>query len=237
MLDFRRPGLAKAKIALAMPSHDNVPVYFAQDLASLVMHTVAHLPEGVQFGVNLCAGTYVHSARQSLVEALCRSGVTHILWIDTDMRFPRDALFRLLKHDKPIVGINYSKRSFPTEFVAIKKIGWNDGEPSLRLNTLKDSTGLEEVDAIGFGLVLMRTSVLANLPDPKDKPWFWFDWVPGVGQVGEDVYFCELLRKHGHTIYVDHDLSKACAHIGMHEYTTADAEAFLDARSPVEVPA
>lgn len=226
----------KAKISIAMPSHENVPVLFAYDLASLVMVSVGALPDTVQFGINLSAGTYVHSARQELVEGLIAAGVTHILWLDTDMRFPRDALVRLLQRDVPVVGINYAKRGEPSEFVAIKKIGW-DGSISLRLNTLPDSTGLEEVDAIGFGMVLMRTSALKDMPDPKVKPWFWFDWLPGIGQVGEDVYFCKLLRESGQKIYVDQDLSRECRHIGQKEYQPADVWAADAIRAETEMAA
>jgi hypothetical protein len=221
VLDFRAPDLRKAKISIAMPSHDNVPAMFSLDLASLVMHTTAHMPENVQLGVNMCAGTYVHSARQDLADALLAAGVTHILWLDTDMRFPRDSLFQLMLRNKPVVGINYAKRKLPAEFVGLKKVGWN-GEPAERLWTGKESTGLEEVEAIGFGMVLMRTSVLHSLPDPKLKPWFWFDWLPSGQMVGEDVHFCKLLRDAGCPIYVDHDLSKQCSHIGQYDYECGD---------------
>jgi hypothetical protein len=227
------PDLHPMKLSIALVSHDTVPITFAYDLANMVAYTIAGLPENVEVGVNLMSGTYVHSARQQLLHDLLEQNVTHILWVDTDMRFPRDACLRLLKHQEPFVGINYAKRCVDTEFVAIKKLPTkkHNGE---RLITSEKSTGLEEVEGIGFGLVLMRTSAL-NLPPVKDGPWFWFEWLPGGRQVGEDIYFCRLVRKTGVRIFVDHDLSKECAHIGQFEFSTqhacyALAQKVIDAR-------
>lgn len=218
MSAFNGHGSPPPKLAVAMASHDMVPATFATDLATMVMHTVNALPDGAGFGVNLCSGTYVHSARQQLIVSLLNQGVTHILWVDTDMRFPRDALVRLLLHDLPMVGINYAKRQIPTEFVALKEISWDPDGVSERLVTGPESEGLEEVEAIGFGLVLMKTSALQGMPPTSDGPWFWFDWLEGQRQVGEDVYFCRLFRESGQRIFVDHDLSKLCAHIGQFEF-------------------
>ena len=38
---------------------------------------------------------------------------THILWLDSDMRFPADTLGRLLARNRDIVGANYCARRFP----------------------------------------------------------------------------------------------------------------------------
>lgn len=210
------------RISIAIAAHDLVPSLFAYDLASLCAFSVAALPEDVPFGINMVSGTYVHSARQELAEAMLLQGVTHMLWVDADMRFPRESLLRLLRHNKDVVGCNYAKRGVPTGFVAIKNVG-TDKKDGVALETLESSTGLEEVDAVGFGMLLMKVSVLAALP--KDERWFWFEWLPKAKHmVGEDVYFCNLVRKAGKKIYVDHDLSKEIAHIGQFEFRTQHAE-------------
>lgn len=219
-------SLKHAKLAVALPTHDHVPAGFMFDLANLCAFTVASIPDTVPFGVVMVPGTYVHSARQQLIDGLISDGVTHMLWLDTDMRFPKEAFVRLLLRDVPVVGINYAKRTVPSEFVAIKKIGWGAGEDSERLQTTEESTGLEEVEAIGFGGVLIKTTALKDMPDPKVEPWFWFKWMADKNQqVGEDVHFCKLLRESGQRIFVDHDLSKCCKHIGQFEYTCAMAGA------------
>lgn len=211
------------RIGVCMPTHEMVPAVTMYDLAQLMgYHAANHVgPDRPIESIALCVltGTYVHSARQELAEMAVEQEMDYVLWLDGDMRFPKDALWRLLKHGKDIVGANYSKRGVPPGFVAIKQRA-----PAQQCITAPDSTGLEEVEAIGFGCVLMRTRVLLAL-DPVERsghPWFWFDMAgssKGPAMVGEDVFFCQLVRDAGFKVYVDHDFSKDCAHVGMLEYT------------------
>lgn len=194
------------RLAIAIPTNETVPASFMYDLAQLVLFTTEKLPEGWQFGITMVSGTYVHSARQQLAEALLQQDVDLVLWLDSDMRFPRDLFLRLYRHGKQFVGINYATRGLPPRYVALKS-------GAERLVTDESSAGLEEAEAVGFGAVLMDASVLRVLPDPRAKPWFWFDWQDGQ-QVGEDVHFCRLVRAAGVPIHVDHDASKLCAHVG-----------------------
>lgn len=219
------------KICLAIPSHDTVPFLFAYDLAGLCAFTAAIMPDDMDFGIHGISGTYVHQARHDLMGAAYAKEADYVLWIDSDMRFPRDALVRLLKHNLPVVGINYATRGVPSGFVAIKSVGI--GDAGVRCETREDSTGLEEVEGIGFGLVLVKMSALANMPNPKDVPWFQNKYMGGGHWMGEDIHFCQLLRESGERIFVDHDLSKSCAHIGQFEYLISHAQAEI----PEEVAA
>ena len=74
-----------------------------------------------------------------------------------------------------------------------------------------------------MGALLMRTDVVADLP----RPWFLHGINAHGGDVGEDVMFCRGLGRAGHTVYIDHDLSKQVGHIGQHTYRiqTEDAAA------------
>lgn len=206
------------RIAIAIPSHDQCPFLFAYDLANMVAYTVAAMPDGVHLGLNAVTGTYVPNARQELTEEMVRQGADWVLWLDSDMRFPNDLLVRLLRHRAQMVGVNYSTRSADDPHpVAIKRVGL-DG-PGERLRTGDDSAGLEEVEAVGFGAVLIRGDVLAALPPLSDGPWFNIEWMPDRREwIGEDVFFCRLLRKMGVKIQVDHDLSKEIRHVGNAEY-------------------
>lgn len=200
------------QIVIAVPSHDTVPARFANDLAQLCAHSASTLPGAVE--LLFLIGTYIHDAREQLAEAALQCGASHVLWMDSDMRFPRDALLRLLQRDVPMVGINYTTRVPPAVFVA-KSNG-------SRVRTLRGSIGLEEVDAIGFGLVLMRSEVITRTL-ALGAPLFRYDWIAERGRLlGEDYSFCGRARAAGFPIHVDHDLSKECAHIGQWEYRPAD---------------
>jgi hypothetical protein len=71
------------------------------------------------------------------------------------------------------------------------------------------STGLEEVESMGMGLVAIHRDVIETLEMP------YFNWVTGKNSfLGEDVYFFNRIRQNGFTVYVDHDLSKEIYHVG-----------------------
>ena len=57
-------------------------------------------------------------ARNGLVkEAIARKG-THILFVDSDMYFPPDAIKKLVEQDRDIVGASYNFRSLPLKSTA-----------------------------------------------------------------------------------------------------------------------
>lgn len=187
------------RLAIAVPAHDTVPALFAVDLARLYAATCAAVPLVL---LAPAIGTFVHQARENLLrDVVSLWGATHVLWLDADMTFPPDAALRLLAHDKGIVAANYVTRVAPSRPTARR-----DGQ---RISSA-EATGLEAVDHVGMGVFLMRTSVVEDIPSPR----FWYSTPTET----EDVYFCNLLRSKGHTIYVDHDLSKDVGHVGMHTY-------------------
>ena len=82
----------------------------------------------------------------------------------------------------------------------------------------KDKTHLEEVTAIGCGVMLVKREVFENTP----RPWFWFEQIPGGKLLGEDVYFCVKAQDAGYKTYLDHNLSNAIGHVGSYTYSWND---------------
>ncbi len=213
------------RVVISIPTHEMVPAVFMYDLARLFGYTTACLGPHDSLGMNMVLGTYVHSARMDLAVAALQQDATHILWVDSDMRFPKEALLRLLEHQKPVVGINYSTRTIPPTYVAIKRVARGPEDLGGYLATTEESTGLEQVEAIGLGLCLMDIEVLVSLGDPVKRPWFGHEWREDIKQwVGEDVFFSQRIREAGYEIFVDHDLSKKCAHLGSLAYRLAHVE-------------
>lgn len=187
------------RLAIAVPALSNVPAVFANDLAMLYAATRASLPVVT---LAMMVGTFVHQAREKLLHDLVSIwGATHILWLDADMTFPPDAALRLLAHEKEVVAANYVTRAGHHRPTAVR-----DGQ----FISSSESAGLEEVDHVGMGVFLMRTSFVPDLPRPR----FAYDSPTET----EDVHFCRLLRAAGHSIWIDHDLSKDIGHIGQHTY-------------------
>ena len=219
-------------IAVLLPAFNTMCSHTAVDLAAMMGYlgagpvALGHLD---RVSISMKIDTYVQCARQTLIERAIEDGADYMLWLDSDMRFPIDVLPKLLNHNKDMVGVNYCTRGMPPDFVAIKKTGQDDldAPDGVRCITGSDSTGLERVEAMGFGAVLLRTGCLKKLPDPSKHPWFWIKHMPKTNRIiGEDVYFCNLLHKHGIKMYIDHDLSKECAHIGTFEFRYEHAAAY-----------
>ena len=213
----------KVRVAICIPTRGSCPTGFTHDLANMMAWSTASMVSAGVLEIRLIfvAGTYVHDSRNSLVDmSFTDPDTDFILWLDDDMRFPKDLLYRLLNHKEDIVGVNYSTRRLPPQPVAIKHIPYGEGEERGFLFTEADSTGLEEVDAIGFGAVLIARDVFTTVK----PPWFliWYDESQGNRQVGEDVHFCIEARKVGYKIYVDHDLSKEVRHCGEFEFKLED---------------
>lgn len=203
------------RLAIGGPTRDLVPASFAVDVAQLYAKTQTRGPWST-VTIGFVAATYIHMGREWFLESAIKQGASHVLWLDTDMSFPPETAILLAGHDRPIVGCNYPVRTGSGLCTAQRADG-------TRVETHDGSTGLEEVDAIGFGVVLMRTDLVAGLA----RPWFRHGQNARGGDVGEDIMFCRAVRAAGHAIVIDHDLSKEIGHIGQHTYRTGAAVSSL----------
>lgn len=203
----------KVRIAICVPCHGDWKVGFGKSLAEMYAHTtwVAAQPKS-EIDVDLCliamGGSILPDVRTRLVAKAAEWGATHILWCDSDMEFPPDALIRLYNHGQHVVGVNYV-----TKDVEARPIAYVEDDDEIGpLYTYPESAGLVSVKHTGMGLMLMTIASL----DAIDLPYFLFE-PAGAQQIafkGEDVYLCGKLRKAGVPVYVDQDLSKQISHIG-----------------------
>ncbi len=140
-------------------------------------------------------GALVDRARNQLVERMLGHPMqaTHLFFLDGDVLPAPDTLVKLLKADRPIIGGVYRRRLPPYEAMAYRKSGkrW---EPL----TFKKTAGLQKVDYVGTGCLLIHRSVFEKIP----APWFTVEW-RGKQHLSEDFSFCEKARKKGFSIYAD----------------------------------
>ena len=185
-------------ILIATPTRGQIEASTASDIVQLVKR----FPDA---DWALGFGTILSNNRTLLIHAAVKAKASHILFIDSDMRFPPDALERLLSHKKDIVGVNYRQRT-NDQYTARK-----DGN----FISSRERTGTEEVDTIGFGMVLIDICIFTSSLRPMPSDCFAMNFDPSLGLfAGEDVNFCNEARKLGYKIFVDHDLSKEIKHIG-----------------------
>lgn len=198
------------RVLVCIPARDEVKTEFMMSLVGMMQHAVLN-DEGIGLegiGFNVIRSTILPSSRQSLALEALETGVSHTLWIDTDMAFPKDTLSRLAHADKDMIGINARSRRPPYPFLA-------EENATTRLVTNKESSGIVQAHRIGFGLTLIKTDVFRKLT----LPYFEFEWLEDKQHFrGEDYYFCEKARDAGVEFWVDHDLSKQVGHIGDFAY-------------------
>jgi hypothetical protein len=165
---------------------------------------------GVPLSIYTVSGSMLPQNRDLLVKAGQESEATHYMWFDDDMRFPKDSILRLLKHDKEIVCANYRFRTRPKQFVAYTK-----GKGYIR--TTKKSKGLEKVTGIGFGVLLTKASAWEKI----ERPWFVIGYNEKTDEyIDEGAFCCLKWYQAGVEIFIDHDLTKEVKHITLTELET-----------------
>jgi len=142
-------------------------------------------------------------SRHDLVKNALAAGATHVLFMDSDMVFPKETLQRLLEADKDIIGVNCTTRGWPVTHIA--------HDHQQEIVDSRGKTGLEKVQQVGLAVMLIKAGVLKSLRPPM----FMMEWVPDTrSYCGEDIYFCQLAQDAGYDIWIDHDLSQQVLHVG-----------------------
>jgi len=156
----------------------------------------------------LCAGAAVvpmgedqapiAEARNQLVRNSLALNVSHIFMLDSDMVVPDDAIVRLLKRDKPIIGATARRRLPPYQLLG----KWGPPLPGV-------DPDLRQATHLGAAALLIRVEVFrATRP-----PWF-FETYAGEQRVGEDINFLHYARDFGFEAWVDLALSRDVIHLG-----------------------
>jgi hypothetical protein len=200
-------SLKKSKLAVLSPTRDQVHAAFSKCMIELVkLNTM----KGLDTHVIYDASTVLLTQRERLALEARKIGAEYMLWLDSDMVFPATTALRLLAHKEDIVCANYIRRQPPYKGVAYPKIG--DWENPLPFESQDD---LAEVEGIGMGCMLMKTSILDKIP----QPWFEFGWTPESNDhLGEDMIFCQKMAAVGHTVKVDTQLSMEMRHLGTYAF-------------------
>ena len=213
------------RVMIAVPAQDSCKTLFAYDLAVMVNMTVMARRD-VEVSIVMHLGTLVQAQRETLAERAVADGTTHVLWLDSDMRFPPHTLLRLLSHQVPIIAANYVTRRPPILPTAMRGGTWVYADGT-------NAASVEAVDHVGMGVMLTWTSCFAKTP----RPWFYclYDEETHI-TTGEDVFFCRHMAAHRIPVLVDHDLSREILHIGDLEHRHEHAEPYRAKITTVTTP-
>lgn len=170
------PPPVHPKVMICIPSGRTWEARCATAVSGLCAYSAMN---GVSLGVVGLEGSVISRQRNDLVRMAREHGMDYILQIDSDMVFPPDALCRLLKHNKDVIGATYSKRVKPYD-----TLGRLHGEPPTDPN--KDP--LCKAIFLPGGFMLIKLSVFDKLTMP-----YYYESYAWDGETGFDS-FANYLR-------------------------------------------
>ena len=160
------------------------------------------------------------AVRNNLVSQALNKGCTHILMMDTDqVYYDSDTIKKLLAHNKPVVGARVHRRYPPFDPILLRET--EDGRHYHmdydEIDRIVTAGETVKVPATGCGCILYDTKVFLDI----DPPWFLHTKTAAGRTKGEDIYFCEQLRRSGYDIFVDTSINishLSIQEIGMDQY-------------------
>lgn len=191
-LEFNRLHAAPLKFAIGVPLRGWHPHWkFSRAFAMLKKPPQWDLldsPRGI-----------VDQSRNAIVQkALEVGGFSHLLFLDDDHEFGNDLFYKLISHNKDVVGALAFRRLPPFSPCVFS---WSTNRENGKLVVVEHpdwiKTGLRKVDAMGFSAVLLNMRIFEKLGPP---PWFKF------GEVGEDLTFFDCCAQKGIEVHCDTDL-------------------------------
>ena len=202
-------------VCIAIPSGDQWHMWFGYSLAQL-MHYTSEIRPDIKMHLTVIRGSLIPKQRQALAEhALEKTDATHILFLDADMKFPRDTLIRLVNHELTAVCGSYTERQPP-----FRPVAFANPEYTERVWPHPEQVDLVPIAACGLGCFLVKTDAVRAM----QKPWFSVATNPtGEFFVGEDIYFCRKLADMGIPLVLDQQLTNELMHCGSYEFRATDA--------------
>jgi|TARA_B100001964_G_C14254754_1_gene611773 hypothetical protein len=190
----------KKSVVICLPNYVFIPFKYLIGIANLLLYKQDNYEIK---GIATLDRLYIDYNRNIITrDALKLYNPDYLFWIDGDMVIEPDTILRLLEHDKDVVsGLYFKKENY--EPVVFNKKG-KDYEPAMRWYPGKPF----KVDAIGMGCCLIKSKVLRDIK----SPWFVYDV---KNNKGEDIYFCEKIKRAKYDIWVDPDVLPT--HLGMSE--------------------
>ena len=178
------------KLLIAVPTSDYMHFAFVKSLLALTKRLDT---DGIEYDVEMRAGSLVYDAREQIAAKARFENYSHVLWLDSDMVFPDDIVEKLSAHGKDFVtGICHARRK-PYLSAVFEKL--NPDAVRYHRTTYPDE--LFQIAGSGFACVLTSVDLLRDI---KHKSGILF--LPTLAY-GEDLAFCVRATESGHDLFAD----------------------------------
>ena len=222
----------QVKLFIATPAFGHqVTTNYANSLLKFV--STSHPRLAVSSAVHMQSGmALVTQARNNCVAYFLNSDCTHFLFIDADIGFEPEAIYRLIERDVPLCLTPYPVKGYGKDHQLQFIVHFPDKD-----NVRIDKDGFTEITAGPTGFMMIKREVFEKLaekyPERKtvnkqlvgnkvetmEKGWYTFFETaqdPENGYLGEDIAFCRLWTNIGGKIYAD--TQTPLTHFGSHAF-------------------
>lgn len=203
-----------AKVLIGTPTHSG---WVHANYTMSLVRSLGHAGRcGIRSSAHVMRGNVLPQTRNLLARAALENDFSHLLFTDSDMAWPPEAIDRLLSWSKDAVGGVYQSRQ-DGQFLIFNPRRARGDEPLL------------EVDAIATGFLLLSRFCLEQMVEAY--PGRMFEFCHGSGEdswalVNEDIAFCTRWRAKGGQVYADP--SFRLHHFGEKDFSTALHEALAE---------
>ena len=216
--------LAGRSLFIGLPAYDfKVSLKLAISLARFAQEAPKH-GISIQIG-SICGCSVVSRARNLLAKDMLESECTDLLFIDSDINFMPEDVFRLMAWSSdPKKGIVAGvPRTRSTDKVYITDLDYDENN-ELTMNGM----GLVRATRVATAFMMIRREVFTKMTEAHPE-WTYYDkktdrMIPCLfdfqltdeGYMGEDFLFCDRARELGFEIWIDPTIS--LGHMGVQEY-------------------
>lgn len=211
-MEGQNKKIVKRKVLIATPSYDGtLDVWYVNSLVRTIRESEA---QGIRIDpIYQSFDALVQRARNDLVALAVQGNYDDIIFIDADIEWEPDWIFKLLKYPHDVVGGTYRKKVDDYEDYVVKAL---DLPP-----TIDTRTGLMKVAGLGTGFLKLSKKAFRHLWE-KAEPYLdhkgknsrmIFDIAIQNGvMVSEDILMCQRLIAGGFDIWLDPRM--CCNHTG-----------------------
>ena len=185
----------KKKILIAIPCKNDIEADTFKSIYDL------EVPEGFETDFQYFYGYAVDQVR-NLIASWVVNGYDYLFAVDHDVVFPKDTLKKLLSHDKPLVSGVYRQRLEP-QMIELYNLDFT------RMSASQLTGSLQQIGGCGFGCVLVKKQVLADIGYPQ---FVYHQSLDHNHTFSEDLDFCRKAMNKGYQLYADSSI--LCKHIG-----------------------
>lgn len=210
------PAKKPRRVIIATPvaADGSLSIYYVDSLINSFRLAASQNIE--LYPIYMANDVLIQRARNDLIAIAIEAQVDDLIWIDSDIQWEPEWLFRLLSYPVDVVGGTYPKKSDDEQY-PVQVLG--------KSIPVHQKTGLLEVDGLGTGFLRLSRKALQALwensrpytSNGKSGRWICEVLIGDDGEVvGEDIVLCRKLQALGYKIYLDAEMT--CTHVGQKRY-------------------